>query len=121
MIPFRAIHPFLACGLACAVATGACGQRSTQTASTQAAPAGPPTIEVTRVVEKPLDVTLDMPGELQAYETVAIVPKIAGFVKTVHVDRGSRVRAGEVMAQLEAPELLAQHAEAESKLQSAEA
>ena len=37
------------------------------------------------------------------------------------MDRGSRVRAGEQLATLEAPELVAQRAEAQSKLQSAEA
>jgi hypothetical protein len=42
-------------------------------------------------------------------------------VKTIRVDRGSRVRAGEQVAALEAPELVAQKAEGQSKLQSAEA
>jgi RND family efflux transporter MFP subunit len=74
-----------------------------------------------RVVQKPLDVVLDMPGNLEAYEDVAMYPKVTGYVKSIRVDRGSRVRAGDVLAQLEAPELLAQRAEAESKLQAAEA
>jgi RND family efflux transporter MFP subunit len=42
-------------------------------------------------------------------------------VKTLRVDRGSRVAAGELLAELEAPELVAQRAEAQSKLQAAEA
>ena len=46
---------------------------------------------------------------------------MTGFVKTIRVDRGSRVRAGELLAQLEAPELVAQRAEAQSKVQAAEA
>jgi RND family efflux transporter MFP subunit len=37
------------------------------------------------------------------------------------VDRGSRVRAGDVLATLEAPELVAQRSEAQSRLQAAEA
>ena len=37
------------------------------------------------------------------------------------MDRGSRVRAGQQLATLEAPELVAQRSEAQSKLQSAEA
>ena len=37
------------------------------------------------------------------------------------MDRGSRVRAGQQLAVLEAPELVAQRSEAQSKLQSAEA
>jgi membrane fusion protein, multidrug efflux system len=84
-------------------------------------PAGPPTIEVVRVVERPVDVTLAMPGQLDPYESVAVYPKITGFVTTIRVDRGSRVKAGELIAQLEAPELVAQRAEAQSKVQAAQA
>ena len=62
-----------------------------------------------------------MPGQLDPYETVAVYPKVTGFVKSIRVDRGSRVRTGELMAQLEAPELIAQRAEAQSKLHAAEA
>jgi membrane fusion protein (multidrug efflux system) len=86
-----------------------------------ATPAGPPTIEVVRVVEQPLALTLDMPGELNPYEEVAIFPRVTGYVKSIRVDRGSHVRAGELLATLEAPELLAQRAEAESKLQASQA
>lgn len=87
-------------------------------APSQKAPAA---IDVVRVVAQPMDVTLSMPGELEPYETVAIYPRVTGFVKSIGVDRGSRVRAGQIIATLEAPELLAQRAEGQSKLQSAEA
>jgi RND family efflux transporter MFP subunit len=73
------------------------------------------------VIQQPVDVTLSMPGELDPYQTVAIYPKVTAFVKAIRVDRGSRVRAGELMAELEAPELVAQRAEAQSKLQAVEA
>lgn len=82
---------------------------------------GPPTIEVVRVVEQPVNVTLSMPGELTPYQTEAIYPRVTGFIKTIRVDRGSRVRAGELLVLLDAPELAAQRSEAQSKLQSAEA
>src|SRR5262245_24426603 len=83
--------------------------------------AGPPAIDVVRVVEKPLDVQLSLPGELTAFQTVAIFPRVTGFVKSISVDRGSTVRAGEVLAVLEAPELVAQRLEAQSKVQALEA
>jgi RND family efflux transporter MFP subunit len=54
------------------------------------------------------------------YEVVDVYPKVTGFVKSIKVDRGSRVKAGELIAQLEAPEVVAQRAEAESRYQSAE-
>ena len=82
---------------------------------------GPPTIEVVRVVEQPLDVTLALPGELVAYQSVAIHPRVTGFVKSIAVDRGASVAVGVVLVVLEAPELIAQRAEAQSKLQSARA
>jgi membrane fusion protein, multidrug efflux system len=92
-------------------------------AQTPATPAtsGPRTIDVVRVVEQPLDVTLTMPAELNAFQTVAIYPRVTGFVKSVAVDRGTRVRAGALLVVLEAPELVAQRSEAQSKLQAANA
>jgi membrane fusion protein (multidrug efflux system) len=78
-------------------------------------------VEVVKVVQRPLNVTLSLPGELTPYQTVALYSRVAGFVKTITVDRGSRVRAGQQLAALEAPELVAQRLEAQSKLQSAEA
>ena len=77
-------------------------------------------VEVTRVVAQKLNTTVKLPAQLTAYEIVDVYPKVTGFVKWIKVDRGSRVRTGEAIAQLEAPELLAQRAEAESKFQSAE-
>jgi membrane fusion protein (multidrug efflux system) len=85
------------------------------------ASAGPATIDVVKVVEQPLEVQLSLPGEITAFQSVAIYPRVNGFVKTVQVDRGSQVRTGQLLATLEAPELVAQRSEAQSKLQSAEA
>jgi RND family efflux transporter MFP subunit len=98
-----------------------CGGDGGAQADNPVAAAGPPTLDVVHVVQQPIDVVLAMPGQLDPYETVAVYPKVTGFVKSIRVDRGSRVRAGELMAELEAPELLAQRAEAQSKLQAAEA
>ncbi len=102
------------------LATAACGGNKS-TESEKPAQAGPPTVDVVRVVERRIEVVLDMPAELDPYEAVAIHPKVAGFVKTIRVDRGSRVRAGTLMAELDAPELIAQRAEAQSKVQGADA
>jgi membrane fusion protein, multidrug efflux system len=103
------------------LAVAACRGDAPAQTTEKATPAAPPTIEVVKVTEQPLDVTLSLPGELTPYQTVALYARVTGFVKTIRVDRGSRVRAGEPIAVLEAPELGAQKAEAQSKLQSAEA
>jgi membrane fusion protein, multidrug efflux system len=98
-----------------------CRGNTTAQAPEQAGRAGPATVEAVKVVEQPLNVTLSLPGELTPYQTVALYARVTGFVKTIAVDRGSRVRAGEQLAVLEAPELGAQKAEAQSRLQGAEA
>ena len=100
--------------------TAACG--GTSAPPPERPPASePPTIQAVTVVERPLNVTLSMPGQLDPYEAVAVYPKVTGFVKTMAVDRGSRVRTGQVLATLEAPELAAQRAESQSKVQAANA
>ena len=72
------------------------------------------------VVSKPVSRTVDLPGELQPFLSVTVHAKVAGYVERVLVDRGSVVKQGDLLAELTAPEMKAQIAEAESKVQAAE-
>lgn len=101
--------------------TSAAPPASAPAAAQASTPPGPVAIDTARVAEHPLDVQVALPGELAPYQSVALYARVQGFVKTVAVDRGSDVRAGTVLATLDAPELLAQRAEAESKLNAAQA
>ena len=78
----------------------------------------PAAIEVVRVTSKAVDRQVKLPGEFQPYLAVPIYAKLSGFVKRVPVDRGSTVKHGQVLVTLEAPEMLAQIAEAQSKAQA---
>jgi RND family efflux transporter MFP subunit len=89
--------------------------RASPQASASAGPATP-SVEVTKVVSKPLDTTAHLEGELTAFESVAIFARASGFVSDVRVDRGTHVKKGQVLATVVAPELRAQTAEAEAKL-----
>jgi membrane fusion protein (multidrug efflux system) len=100
--------------------TAGCGGRPSAPAE-RSGTTSPPVLETVRVVEQAASVTLDLPAELEPYESVDVYPKVTGFVKTIRVDRGSRVRVGDSLIDIEAPELLAQRAEAQSRLQGAEA
>src|SRR5262245_17913284 len=77
-------------------------------------------VEVVRVVSKAVERQVNLPGEFQPYLAVPIFAKVTGFVKHVNVDRGSAVKHGQLLATLEAPEMLAQLAEAQSKAQAIE-
>jgi RND family efflux transporter MFP subunit len=116
----RRVRAIFTIVLVASLAAAACGGGRS---ASRAAPvtAGSAAIEVVRVVEQSLDVPLSLPGELTAFQSVAMFPRVTGFVKAVNVDRGSQVRAGQLLASLEAPELVAQRAEAQSKLQASEA
>ena len=120
MIRRRFFHPLSASLLALLCAS--CGSGPTANPSNTNAQSTPTaTVEVVKVASRKLAIVVRLPGELQAYEVVAVYPKVPAFVDSIIVDRGSIVKAGQLMARLVAPELAAQSAEAQSKLQAAEA
>jgi len=98
-----------------------CGSNTNSSTKAQASTATAPTVEATKVASKKLSISTRLPGELQAYEAVAVFPKVTAYVDSISVDRGTRVKSGQLMALLVAPEVAAQRAEAQSKLQAAEA
>lgn len=73
------------------------------------------------VISKPVSQTIDLPAEIWPYLSVSLHAKVPGYVEQVRVDRGSVVDKGEFLIELSAPEMDAQIAEAESKVQAAEA
>ncbi len=60
-------------------------------------------------------------GSLQAKQQVQVTPKVSGRVLAISVDRGDRVRRGQVIARLEDDELRQQLRRAEAVLQVARA
>lgn len=78
------------------------------------------TVETVRVISRPIERKVDLPGEVLPYESVPIHAKVAGFVEKVLVDRGSVVKTGQLLATMVAPELTAQIAEAEAKVKALE-
>src|SRR5215469_1188295 len=72
------------------------------------------------VMAKPMARTVELPGELLPFLNVTLHAKIQGYVERVLVDRGSPVKQGDLLIEMTAPEMTAQIAEAESKVQAAE-
>ncbi|MEX2513158.1 MAG: efflux RND transporter periplasmic adaptor subunit [Cyclobacteriaceae bacterium] len=65
--------------------------------------------------------TMQLPAELLPYEQAEINAKVEGYVQKLLVDIGDQVKKGELLLVLEAPEVIAQYAEASAKYQEAEA
>lgn len=64
---------------------------------------------------------LQLPGELEGYYETDIMAKVNGYIKSMNVDIGDRVAAGQLLAELEAPELISQLTSAYSEYLSKEA
>ncbi len=65
--------------------------------------------------------TVELPAELIPYESAALFAKVQGFVKEMRVDLGDRVKKGQVLAVIEAPEVNSRLAASEAFMQSAKA
>src|SRR5687768_18221091 len=74
-------------------------------------------VETVKVVSRALEKVVTIPGDLTPYQGVNLSARVPGFVESLAVDRGSWVKRGQVLATISAPELRAQRAEAEAKLQ----
>jgi RND family efflux transporter MFP subunit len=64
---------------------------------------------------------LTLPGNIQAWYEAPIYARVSGYLKNWYFDYGAHVKKGEVLAEIDAPDLDAQLAAAESNLNSAKA
>ncbi|MFY9911459.1 MAG: efflux RND transporter periplasmic adaptor subunit [Candidatus Sulfotelmatobacter sp.] len=77
------------------------------------------TVGVTRVVKKSLGQEITLSSELVPFQEIDVYAKESGYVKTLDVDYGAHVKAGQVMAVLEIPELQAQLEEDQAEIKNA--
>jgi HlyD family secretion protein len=66
------------------------------------------------LLDKPIDLTL--PGETQALDTANILPRATGYIDQRRVDIGSRVKKGDLLVHIAAPDLDQQLAQAEAQI-----
>jgi RND family efflux transporter MFP subunit len=64
---------------------------------------------------------INLPGRLEAYSRAPIYARVSGYLKDWHVDIGSPVQAGQLLADIEAPDLDQQLAQGEADLLTAQA
>ncbi len=77
------------------------------------------TVGVTKVVKKSLGRDITLSSELVPFQEIDVYAKESGYVKKLLVDYGAHVKAGQVMAILEIPELEAQLHEDEAEIKNA--
>src|ERR1700732_4008536 len=64
---------------------------------------------------------LILPGDIQAWYDAPIYARVNGFLKNWYFDYGAHVKAGQVLAEIEAPDLDASFAAAKARLTNSEA
>ena len=60
--------------------------------------------------------TIDLPGDVVGFYEAALHAKVTGYLKSISVDKGDRVKAGQVLAQIEVPELRSNLVRAQASL-----
>ena len=65
--------------------------------------------------------TFELPGRLEAYTQAQIFARVSGYVKEWKVDIGTPVKAGDLLAEIDAPDLDQQIMQAQADLASAKA
>ena len=79
-----------------------------------------PAQELATVTARPVSRTVELPGEIEPFLSVALHAKISSYVDRMLVDRGSEVKQGELLAELSAPEMAARIAELDSRVETAQ-
>jgi RND family efflux transporter MFP subunit len=65
--------------------------------------------------------TIDLPGRLEAYSQAQLYARVSGYLKEWKADIGTPVKAGQLLAEIEAPDLDQQIMQAQADLTSAQA
>jgi len=78
-----------------------------------------PMVTVVAVERSPASSMLVLPGSIQAMTEAPVLARASGYIKRRYVDIGDRVKAGQLMAEIEAPELDQQVQQAQAAVEQA--
>jgi len=87
-----------------------------KTQAAPAAPSAPPLVVTFKAQSGPNKISLSLPGDVKAYEDSPIYARVDGYVKSWLVDIGSKVEIGQLLAEIDAPELDQQLSQARAQV-----
>ncbi len=95
---------------------GGCGPKN----APSAAPAEPPPqVKAVHPARGGIVRFITLPGEVHAWQQATLYAKVSGYLKTLTVDKGSQVKQGDLIADIEVPEMLADRAKYQAEAQVA--
>ena len=77
-----------------------------------------PSIEIFSLQEGKINSSMKIPGELVSFRDVDLYAKVSSFCKQLYVDVGTEVREGQLLALMEAPEVVSQLASAHARVEA---
>ena len=80
-----------------------------------------PTVQVIKPETNMKGGVLNLPGEVQAFTTAPIYAQVSGYVRKWYFDIGARVKKGQLLAELDTPNLAGQSEQARANLVNAQA
>lgn len=80
-----------------------------------------PLVPVARAERANISDDLTVTGEFVPYQEVDLMAKVAGYIRSINVDIGDRVQTGQVLAELEVPEMQDDRARAAAAVEASEA
>ena len=110
-------HAF-GCAILFVVATGC--KPSGKGNEVRAAAPPPINVQTTRLRTGEITRRITLPGNLRAYQETTLYAKVPGYLKSIAVDRGDWVKAGDALAEIETPETLAEAAKSKAEADVAE-
>jgi len=121
MMPMNRSHPPRSRGALAALALGGLlvGCKPPAAELAKAAPTTPLAVTVTQARRGPITRSISLPANIRALQQATLYAKVSGYLKTIRVDRGDSVKEGDVLAELEAPELLADAAKFQAEVEVA--
>jgi RND family efflux transporter MFP subunit len=96
-------------------------QRSAETLRSTTLEAAVPTVSVVRPKFESTPEEIVLPGNVQAFVSTPIYARTNGYLRRWYFDIGSHVRAGDLLAEIETPEIDRQLDQARAELATAEA
>ncbi len=78
-----------------------------------------PQVQLIAPAERTTGETLTLPGTLQAFYSASVYARVSGYLKQWSVDIGTPVKAGQVLAEIETPEVDQQLKQAQANLDTA--
>jgi RND family efflux transporter MFP subunit len=91
----------VAAGVFGVLVSGCGGDRKAEAEDAAHAPSAP----VVKVVRRDLNNELEIASEFQPLQEIEVYAKVSGYIKKLYVDWGTHVKQGQILAELEIPEL----------------